>query len=153
MLGEIKEGVVDLAGSREGHSINEVVDIDFIKERVENDAFDWECCKALVGGTVDIIRRVQAPRRDAETNERWAGVQAAMATCADAPKAFCDALEFLLDRVNVMRIDAANLRLRLIAPVVQAHGQDYECGKFLEKLGNGTVTLDKTVVSLLVAFL
>ena len=49
---------------------------------------------------------------------------------ADHPLVFCNALEFLLDRVNMMRIDAANARLRLIAPVVRDHGIDYERGKF-----------------------
>lgn len=40
--------------------------------------------------------------------------------------AFCDALEFMLDTLNVIRIDDANSRLRLIAPVIRDHGIDYE---------------------------
>jgi hypothetical protein len=46
------------------------------------------------------------------------------------PLAFCKGLEFLLDRVNAMRIDAANARLRMIAPVIKDHSIDYERGKF-----------------------
>ena len=69
------------------------------------------------------------------------------ATAAEEqPRAFCDALEFLLERVNAIRIDAANARLRLIAPVIENHGLEYERSKFAEKLENGTLTLERTEV-------
>ena len=64
----------------------------------------------------------------------------------DRPRIFCKALEFLLERVNAMRIDAANARLRLIAPVIKDHGIDYERGKFADKLKDGTFTLERTKV-------
>jgi len=48
----------------------------------------------------------------------------------DHPLVFCKALEFLLDRVNIMRVDAANARLRLISPVIRDHGVQYERDKF-----------------------
>jgi hypothetical protein len=38
-------------------------------------------------------------------------------------------LDFLLDRVGVLRIDAANARLRLIEPTIRANGVEYERGK------------------------
>ena len=43
---------------------------------------------------------------------RWKPVRQAMeeAAAEDQPRAFCKALEFLLERVNAMRIDAANAR-------------------------------------------
>ena len=50
----------------------------------------------------------------------------------------------MLDRVNAMCIDAANARLRLIAPVIQDHGMDYERGKFQDRLNDGTLTLERT---------
>lgn len=72
-----------------------------------------------------------------------------MATSEDQPRVFCKALEFLLERVNAIRIDSANAMLRLIAPVIKNHGIDYERGKFADKLKNGTFTLEKTTVILL----
>jgi hypothetical protein len=33
-----------------------------------------------------------------------------MSTIADQPRVLCKALEFLLDRINILRIDAANAR-------------------------------------------
>ena len=53
-------------------------------------------------------------------------------------------MEFLLDRVNALRIDAANARLRMISPVIRANGVDYERGKFQEKLDDGSLTLERT---------
>ena len=93
---------------------------------------------------------MQAPRRDEESRTRWKPVHEAMESAAaeDQPSAFCKALEFLLERVNAMRIDAANARLRLIAPVINTHGIDYERGKFADKLANGSFTLERTEASL-----
>ena len=89
-------------------------------------------------GLLQAIQRTQAPKRDGETRAMWAVVEADFASAADAsaedtdakPRAICKALEFLLGRVNAMRIDAANTRLRLIALVIRDHGVDYERGKF-----------------------
>jgi hypothetical protein len=50
----------------------------------------------------------------------------------------------LLDRINIMLIDTANARLRLISPLVRDQGVDYERRKFRDKLVAGTFTLAKT---------
>ena len=39
-------------------------------------------------------------------------------------------------------------RLRLIAPVIRDHGLDYERGKLQDKINNGSLTLERTEVSL-----
>ena len=43
-------------------------------------------------------------------------------------------------------------RLRLIAPVIQDHGIDYERGKFQDKLNDGSLTLARTEVMCVDAF-
>ena len=68
------------------------------------------------------------------------------ATASDQPRAFCKALEFLHERLNAMRIDAANARLRMIAPVLQRNGVAYERSKFNEKIAPG-LTLERTKAS------
>ena len=50
---------------------------------------------------------------------------------------------FSVDRLNVIRIDAANARLRLISSVILGHSVDYERKKFDEKLKEGTFTLER----------
>jgi len=146
VLAEIRDGINDLAGSREAGSISEAVDLDFIKQQAEAGLYGWDNCKNLIAGIVAVIQRVQAPKRDEETKAKWKEVGQAMhdATGEEQPRAFCKGLEFLLDRVNAMRIDAANARLRLIAPVIKDHGIDYERGKFQDKLNDGTLTLERT---------
>ena len=111
VLAEIRDGICDLAGSRESEVLRDIIDIDFIRKQVDIGAFDWGSCKRLVGGVLDSIRRIQAPARDAETHALWKSLSSSMlAADVDQPRILCKALEFLLDRVNVLRIDAANSR-------------------------------------------
>jgi hypothetical protein len=146
VLSEIRDGVKDLAGAREEGNIEEIVDIDFIKARAEAGNYSFNDAMNLIRAVVGVIQRVQAPRRDAETKEKWLAILAKVevADSETTARVMCECLEFLLDRVNAMRIDAANARLRLIAPVIRDHGIDYERGKFTDKLRDGTLTLERT---------
>ena len=150
VLAEIRDGINELAGSRESGSISEAVDLDFIKQQAEAGLYGWGSCRSLIAAIVAVIQRVQAPKRDEETKAKWREVGQAMdeAAAEEQPRALCKGLEFLLDRVNAMRIDAANARLRLIAPVIKDHGIDYERGKFQDKLDEGTLSLERTQVRL-----
>jgi hypothetical protein len=146
VLTEIRDGIAELAGTREEGSINEIIDIEFIKTRAEAGNYSFADATSMVRGVVGVILRVQAPRRDDETKEKWAAIEAKVnaATHETVARVMCECLEFLLERVNAMRIDAANARLRLIAPVIRDHGIDYERGKFADKLRDGTLTLERT---------
>ena len=148
VLAEIRDGINDLAGSREEGVLRELVDLDYIKQQAEARLYDWTSCYKLVSSLVVVVQRVQAPTRDDETKAKWATIEKAMRTATEEEhaRAFCQALEFLLDRVNAMRIDAANARLRLIAPVIKDHGIDYERGKFQDKLKDGSLTMERTEV-------
>ena len=112
VLAEIRDGISDLAGSRDTGNISEVVDLDFIKQQAEKGFYDWETSMRLIGSVLGVIQQVQAPKRDGETKLQFEQVAKSMkeADTAEQPRAFCKALEFLLNRVNVMRIDAANAR-------------------------------------------
>ena len=146
VLAEVRDGVNDLAGARESAALSDAIDLDFIKCQAEAGAYNWHNCCALIGSIVTIVQRVQAPKRDEETKTKWELIRGAMVAAVDVeqPRAFCNALEFLLDRLNAMRIDAANARLRLIAPVIMDHGIDYERGKFQDKLKDGSLTVERT---------
>ncbi len=112
VLVEVRDGISDLAGSIEVSAIHEAIDIDFIRRQVELGVYEWDNCKRLVGTVVGIIKRLQAPKRDADTQEKWMTVGSNMlaATDSDRPRVLCEALEFMLDRINILRIDAANAR-------------------------------------------
>ena len=154
VIGEVKDGLADLAGSMSDVDMNQTVDIEHIKRQAEMGLFTWANCRGLISAIVEVIKRVQRPRRDTQTNELWAATAKAMenATPDEQPQQLINALEFLLERVNVMRIDAANARLRLISPVVAEHGISYEQGKFKGKLNDGSLTLDRTMVLLMDCF-
>jgi hypothetical protein len=110
VLAEVRDGISELAGGIEVSAIHEAIDIDFIRRQVELGVYEWDDCKRLVGMVVGVIRRLQAPNRDADTQEQWLTVGSNMLAATDRPRALCKALEFMLDRINMMRIDAANTR-------------------------------------------
>jgi hypothetical protein len=147
VLEEIRDGVADLGnGTKEAKDIMNILDIELIKQQVEKGTFDWNSCITVVDGIIQVLFRMQAPQRDEETKERWAGVSKDLkeAEKDQQPRTFCRALEFVLDRVNAIRIDAANSRLRLIAPVIRDHGIDYERAHMEKKLKEKTLTLART---------
>ncbi len=112
---EIRDGIAELNGSKEKDCINEIINVEFVKERTSVCAYSWDDCKSLVISTVGVIKRMQCPDRDMETAARWNTIKADIdaATVENAPVTFCKGLEFLLDRLNVMRIDIANARCLL----------------------------------------
>ena len=112
VLGEVRDGVVDLSGDRERGNITEIIDTDFIKARAESGNYEFCDVAALITSVVGVIQRIQAPMRDGETKEKWAALQDKIysATIDTGARVTCECLEFLLDRVNIMRIDAANAR-------------------------------------------
>ena len=114
VLAEIRDGIRDLAGEREAVAIMEAIDDDYMKERMHAQAFSWDDCKNLIANVVRITQRVQAPKRDEETKQKWREAGKVLLDADNEaktqPRALCKSLEFLLDRVNVMRIDAANAR-------------------------------------------
>jgi hypothetical protein len=111
VLAEIRDGITDLTHG--ANAINEAIDMDLIKQQTDLGAFGWVCCKRLVASVLCIIMNIQAPGREASTKERWRQVGSAMDKAndmADHARLFCNALEFLLDQVSILRIDAANAR-------------------------------------------
>ena len=149
VLAQVRDGIRDLAGGGEPAGLSEVVDLDFIRQQAEAVLYGWESCTALVEGVVGAIERAQAPGLGAETRAMWREAGPAMrgATAGDRPAALCKGLEFLLERVRAARVDAANSRLRRVAPVVRDHGVEYERGKFQDRLGAGALTLERTQVA------
>ena len=146
VLAEVRDGLKDLCGARDSvNRVSEVIDIDFIKQRVESGAFDADAAFALLTSAAGIVRELQSPSRDQETSAKWAECVAKRSEAGvSVGRWFCFGLEFLLGRVNAMRIDAANSRLRIIAPVIRDHGVEYERGKFQDKLDSGALTLERT---------
>ena len=145
VLKEIKDGIADLAGL-EHSMMDEIVDLDFLQNRVNTGALQWGDVVQLFTNITTAILRFQAPVRDDETKGMWTPLLAKFNEpgTLDTAKLTCEGLEYLLNRVNRMRIDAANARLRLIAPVIRDHGIDYAQKKLKSKIDDGTFDMNKT---------
>ena len=144
VLKEVQEGVNEM-NNRSG--IEEIIDMDLIKQRTDNGTYTAQDGMNLVVTTTRIMLDMQGASRKAQTEERFAALQATIG--AAAPDKWAEmlvkGLEFLMDRLNAMRIDAANARLRLIAPVIRDHGIDYETGKFRDKVRDRSIVPTRTM--------
>ena len=148
VFAEIRDGLLDLAGSPLDENVKVVLDIDRIRVKLESGEFSFGDWKELGDSVFALIARIQAVKRDEENKEKYGVMKAVMDSCTpeDIPRVLTDMLKMFLDFVNMMRIDAANARLRLIAPVVRDHGVEFERGKFKDKLRDGILTLERTKV-------
>jgi len=139
VITSLKNSLKELAQTEMHQEIEERIDIELIRQQVEEGCFD---CLQIMTTIIEIMKRIQHPNRDAELDTLWAEKRAAMES--PSPIVFCDVFQFLLDRVRLLKMDAANVRLRLLAPVVQNHGVEYEQGKMRKKLEDGNITLMRT---------
>ena len=122
VLQEIKDAMLELGGSNFSQQVNGALDLELIQASIRANAFHWGDALVLISNAVEIIRRLQAPARHADTNEKWNEIKKIMENATgfvnqpgitdriDQPGALCKSLEFLLGRVNMMRIDASNQR-------------------------------------------
>jgi hypothetical protein len=77
--------------------------------------FSWIDCTNLISSIVHIIKRVQLPTRDTSLRIEWEKVRLVMeATPSLNAKALVGGLRFLMDRLAILRVDAANLRCVII---------------------------------------
>ncbi len=122
MLETIRDGVKEVAKERyrcQILEINSIIDIQLISQQVVCGAFDWGLCLRLVRSVVSVIERMQDSKRAEETRLKYAALcletekvsaVAAEQDLSSWPFVLCKALQFLANRVDVLRIDAANGR-------------------------------------------
>ena len=87
----------------------------------------------LVDSIADVIVRKQSAARAVDFAPRWAMLRADMENAGDVLLAFRNALRFLHDRVNKMRLDMVNANLRAVSWVIRDHGVDVERVRFRDK--------------------
>jgi hypothetical protein len=97
----------------------------------------------LFDDIVALMRQVQTQARSDETQERWELLRNDLLTTASeqTTEIVCNILKFLHSRIDAMRIDAANARIVLIAPVIKEHGVHYIREKFEAKHPNLSKTM------------
>lgn len=143
VLKEIRDGTVELCNKKHLQERTfEVLDIAFIDSQLQKNSFSWESCIMLVHATFKIFMQVEESKYNEKTIEQATQLVARMKSNPNDPEVFTEALDEMLKKVNDIRVQLANQRLRLIAPVVAAHGIDYERGKMREKLESGQLTME-----------
>lgn len=151
VLGEIHDGIADLSNNLARKfplTVSNIINIPAIQQAVDSNSLEWADCTAMLKQLSEMLRRMQAPKRDKGHVQKWVSHYTSLRT-ADTdvgarPRVFCNALQFILNYVNLIRIDAANTRLKLIAPVIYVHGVEYERAHFQRKIEAGTVDLTST---------
>jgi hypothetical protein len=133
VVGEIREGLKVLTGEDEA-GMSEIIDIDFIKGRIDTGSFSLDDAVSMFMRILNIIKRIQAPKRKDETNAKWAEIS------TGGSAMICKCLQFFLGRINVMRTDVSNARFRMIMPTIVENGMKYETDKFEDMLKAGTMT-------------
>jgi hypothetical protein len=145
VIGEVRDGIIDLAPNR-SLELNEKIDITYWQQQIETGMLDWSSCILLIQGMLGIAMSIQEPSRKEETLTKWKTLEDELKSSnpEDHPTLFCKALEYVLGCVNVMRVDAANARLRKIAIIIQQHGVEYERAHMSKKIKANPSYLQRT---------
>jgi hypothetical protein len=124
--------------------VAELLDIE--RMQATNYLSEWSNCVELITKVVAIVMRVQYPAREVDSSAEWAALEPELAEndATEHGAVFSAVLRFAFKYSEYIRVDAANERLRFIAPVIQEHGVSYAQQKMQDKLNNGTLTLNHT---------
>ena len=132
VLTSIRNGIAEMK-PREARLIMAALNVDRMKELARTGLFGWDARVRVVETVVEIIRRTQSPRRDADFVAAYVRAESLR-----------NVLELLAKQVNLMRVDEMNGMIRRLSPAVCANGFDMERRKFQARLDNGTAALDIT---------
>ena len=146
VFGYVLNGIRDVAENSHALSLESltVINIDHIKTSRQLEV--WSSCVDLFTNISNLIIRAQTQEREDETKAKWGVLKTIMleAQPEEQPQAMCDVCRFFSESIKVMRTDASNTRLGLIAGIISTHGISYEQNKFQEDLDCGTLTLENT---------
>jgi hypothetical protein len=141
VLEELRGGIKEF-GERSG--IEEIIDLEFIRERTAKGAYSYQDAMNLVMVTAGIMMGMQTQARVAQMRECLVAFQAE-ASADKWAETLVSGLKLLMERLNLMRNDMANSKLRKIAITVQEHGIDYETNKFRDKVRDKSVVPARTM--------
>ncbi|GET00023.1 T-complex protein 11-domain-containing protein [Rhizophagus clarus] len=131
LLSDIKQRLVDLVPptSPLQSSINEILDIDLIKQQTKVGVYNIRNCIVYITNT---MLQICAPVRDEQIQE--------LKNVTDLAEIFKRILEIL----DQMRLDLANYRVKAFRSYLKEHAVDYERRKFELALKSNRLTLDRT---------
>lgn len=122
LLEDVKQGLLSLLlphNNKLKQQINEVLDIDLIRQQAEKGALDFQYYAQYV---ISVMSRMCAPVRDEEIRD--------LMKITEVVPLF----RGILATIDLMRIDMANFTIQQIRPHIQQHSIEYEKRKFGEYL-------------------
>ncbi|CAG8567505.1 12242_t:CDS:2, partial [Funneliformis mosseae] len=131
LLGDVKERLFDLVppSSPLHSSINEILDIDLIKQQTKAGVYNIRNCIVYITNT---MLQICAPVRDEQIQE--------LKYVNDLAEIFKRILEIM----DQMRLDLTNYRVKAFRPYLKEHAVDYERRKFEQALQSNRLTLNQT---------
>jgi hypothetical protein len=159
VLTEILDRLASLLSPAEKATIMEVLDLSLIKQQTEAGLYsrqDWITQFASIVNVITIVsRQVQSESRQALTASGWQELEIALKSAEESawPTLLCRCLEFLLGRVDAIRVDSGIARLLWLAPAIRIndHGAEDKLEKFNRKLSRGLLALEYTTAPALVS--
>lgn len=147
MLEIIKESLQEITeNTPHRDKITAVINKQNLREQTKNNTFTWKQVADMAAAIYEIITKIQTKQRQQENTEMWQKIQNQLQQAEEnpekRPEAFCNMLKAFLHATNILRVDVANERLKMILPIVKLHGIEYERAHFERKLANGTITLE-----------
>jgi hypothetical protein len=90
--------------------MDEIYNVADLQGKIAMNCFNRDCRVFLISAIFDKIMIIQAPKRREETLNAYFNAVYPFYTDDDQPNVLCLAVKALLERLNCMRVDAANAR-------------------------------------------
>lgn len=150
LLEEVRDKLIELTPNRQdlAAELREKVDIDLLRQMLEQHVFDPSSVWGLIGFLVQRVISLEAPARAIQTESWFQSIKAQAGAATGSvdqliPK-LPEVFQYLFDKVDEIKRDIANAHVDMIRPFLAHHGIAYERLKFAERLQSGELTLVNT---------
>ncbi len=135
-LSELKKQLLAIVDSGRKPWVNEAIDLRLLHSS------GWQECVDIIQAIMRVIKRVQIPIRDKETDEGWRAFEWIIET----PEAMVEALKFIRGCLKTAECDIHSMKMLLISRTLNDNGCMYIARKFQEMLDRGVITMERTQV-------
>ena len=121
VLDEIRKAVAEVCRGRPvDPSIEEVIDMELIRQLIANNALDYMSQMDSIATVMLAVHDcLNCHERRRETDEKWKAMKQRVEDEGLTPRVIVDALQLLVGFTYVARVDCANIKLRRISPAIQ----------------------------------
>ena len=140
-LVELKNQLISMIeeGSSRRRWVDESIDLSLL---LAHTGGGWSECVDAIRAIMQVVKRVQIPIRDNETNKGWAAFETS--TKLDTPETMVRALQFVLGCLKTTECDMHSVKMLLISRTLNDNGCMYIARKFQDMLNTGVMTMERT---------